>query len=140
MLSFLVLSWALSFGYVPDQVDSLQGLIVMADQNRFASFVTVEGGVTAWDRIHIYGSVETYQYLVSDSISFAPYRADYIAGADVYITDWLSAGIVHECDHPVMSVVKMPSIKYESEYNYLKTETKIFIKIGSNVREHRLLH
>lgn len=132
MFSFIALSWALTFGVVPVQTDWV-GTETAAIHD-ISSFATLEVSALAWDRFRVFGSVETYQYLNSGKISFSPYRADYVFGAELIVTDNVLIGVEHECDHPVSSRVNLCSGVYSSDYNYASTETKIYVKITSQGR------
>jgi hypothetical protein len=126
MFNFLVLSWALTLGYVPEQANFVDTNHVAIDQSRLATVATVDFGVTAWGVLHVYSEIETFQYLCKDLQGFNPYRANYTFGTDFYINKNLTLGLVHECDHPIVSGTNMTT-----EYKYASNETKIFIRIGS---------
>lgn len=126
MMEILVLSWAISFGVIPEQTEMVKAQRIDIDAERISTFATLSFGVTAWDRIKVYTDLETYQYLASDYKGFNPYRADYVFGADLYLTDYVSIGVVHECDHPVIS-----STQFCPKYAYLSAETKLFMTIGN---------
>lgn len=134
MFQFLVFSWALTLGLVPQQQDLVDTTLVQIDSNKIATVATLELGVTAWDRLHVFTEVETFQYANEGSLAFSPYRADYTFGADFYISKMMLLGLVHECDHAVVNSVNLSSKEYIASYRYLKNETKIFVKIGNDVR------
>lgn len=126
MFNFLVLSWALSLGIVPQQDDQVRDREAIIEKSQIATIAGVKFGVTAWDRLHVYSEVNTFQYLNAGKGGFNPYRADYIFGADFYFNDFVSVSFVHECDHPIIS-----GTSYISRYPYLADETKLFLTIGN---------
>jgi hypothetical protein len=126
MFNFLVFSWALTFGLVPYQIDFVENKISEIDANRIATFAAIDFGVVAFDRLHVYTEIETFQYPNDTLTGFNPYRADYIFGIDFYINKNISVGMNHECDHPIIS-----RSDFKPEYNYLSAETKLFVRIGS---------
>ncbi len=134
MFNFLVFSWALTLGFVPQQQDLVDATLVQIDSSRVATVAALEIGATAWNRLHVYTEVETFQYTNDGSLSFSPYRADYTFGADFYISKMMLLGLTHECDHSVINTVNLTSKEYISSYRYAKNETKIFVKIGNEVR------
>lgn len=126
MFSFLVLSWALTLGYVPTQSNIAGDQYTRIEQGKIATVSTIDFGVTAWNRLKIYSQIETFQYLNPTYTGFNPYRTDYIFGIDYYISKNITLGIIHECDHPVVSYYDM-----KADYQFLSSETKIFARIGS---------
>ena len=126
MLSVFVLSWALTLGVVPVQSDLVGGSLAVQDDSRIATIATLSFGITAWERLHIYTDLETYQYYNTGGLCFSPYRADYIFGAEFYINKYVTIGLSHECDHPVVSFTDM-----KADYKYLSNETKVFVRIGN---------
>ena len=105
--SFLVLSWALTFGYLPD-ASVVVGRDLCADRGveYGGSFhQTIELGLTAWDFVTLWTNIETYEKANSATV-FSPFRSDYNIGLNVGGTVAgfrLDAGITHECIHPVYS-------------------------------------
>jgi hypothetical protein len=132
MFQFLVFSWALILGFVPQQQDCVNSSLVQIDTSKIATVTELDFGVTAWDRIHVYTEVETFQYVNSESLQFFPYRADYVFGVDLHATKIVTFGVVHECDHAIVSQVNLASSDYITAYKYLKNETRVFIKIGNS--------
>jgi hypothetical protein len=133
MFGFIAISWALSFGLVPLQTDNVQKSSVVIE--KCATFAELEVSAIAWDCLRVFGSVETYQFFQGENFTFSPYRADYIFGAEFIFNENIRIGVDHECDHPVASGAYLNTGIYESSYNYLSGETRVYIKIGATVKE-----
>lgn len=128
MFSAIVFSWFLSFGYIPLQSDCVGETLSELDSERIAT--VAELGISAdFYRLDVYGSIENYQY-VSGKGTFYPFRADYVAGASLRITDNVKIIAEHECDHPV---VCSPQGVLQS--TYLSAETRVMVRIDGGGRK-----
>jgi hypothetical protein len=134
MPSWIILSWALVLGFVPEQADVVsKGNLTCVDAIRTDLTATVaELSVQADILRHfrLWGAMENYQYFSgfdssSGGLGFYPYRADYTAGAAIY-ADGIELGIRHECDHPVVAG--------STQGYYYSMETQIYIKISGTTR------
>jgi hypothetical protein len=121
-MHWLLLSWFLSFGYVP-QLDNYIALApeFLASSTLDSGALSAEIGVKgdAFGFLRAWGSVDTYEYTGSES--FLPFRADFTVGASAY---WgpLELKVEHECDHAV--------IYREDQFpQYWAQETKISLTI-----------
>ena len=112
MPSFLVLSWALSFGFIPDGNLAIERpanaevsrAVISYDESKSLT-QTIELGLTAFDLVTVWTSIETYDR-PKTLVQYAPFRSDYSIGARVSKpVGWavLEAGVTHECIHPVLS-------------------------------------
>jgi hypothetical protein len=100
-MSWLVLSWFLTLGLVP-QNDQM--LVQSHDAIYTANpcFEQTAGlSLTALDHARAFFAIKTYE-VKSNSLLFAPFRSDYSIGAEVFSRN-IILGIKHECDHPVVS-------------------------------------
>lgn len=131
MFNFIVFSWALTLGFVPQQQNCVNKSYIEIDRSRTATVSSLEFGATVYEKLHIYTEIETFQYVQKGTFGFNPYRADYVFGADFFLTDHVAIGLTHECDHPVSSSVNLRTGEYMTDYKYMSTETKIFVRIGS---------
>jgi hypothetical protein len=129
MFQFLVFSWALTLGYVPQQCDYVGSQSAEKD-GKIATLTDFSLSATAYDTLRITTSVTTYQYAINYFV-FAPYRADYKIEANIKVSRMIVVGISHECDHPVASIGNKKTGMFTSEYNYAKMETRAFIRIGN---------
>ena len=129
MPSWLVLSYLLSFGFTPTQIEIIQtpytyvGTII---ENNYTNTVLRLGiGLEIFSFIKIKTEIDNYQTfneLNSGFLpTFSPYRINYIFNAELFY-DIFSIGILHECDHPVES-------GHNFYYKYLSTNTEIYFKI-----------
>lgn len=133
MFNFFVLSWALTLGVVPQQQEYVGNSTVEIDSRKIATVAAIDLGVTIYDRFHAYTEMRSFQYVADTGGGFNPYRINYIAGADIYLTKQLTIGVQHECDHPVVSTINTTTNAYLTDYKYGKAETTVFVKIG-NIR------
>lgn len=106
-LSFLVLSWALTLGFIPSETTLIgTGTVPVAFCGKTNALKqTIEIGVTAFDLVTIWTNIETYDTMISP-IQYSPFRSDYNIGLNVgHSFDGLrlDAGVNHECIHPVYS-------------------------------------
>ena len=128
MLSFLVFSWALSLGYMPQQVeiyDDPGGQEVLVD--RSGCFVQDLGlEVLAWNHLRAWTNIRTYEE-AQGLASYAPFRADYSIGLDL-LAGPVVLGIRHECDHPVISRTSF----YET--GKITSETEVFVRFNGSSR------
>jgi hypothetical protein len=117
-VKWLVISWFLSFGWVPEQVDGIGPLSLTRNNTTFAE-IGISGEMA--DRLTISASVETFQALPKESAYFAPYLANYRIGASLRIIDGITLNADHLCTHPVLS----------SQPSYLKSGgmTRVYLKI-----------
>lgn len=126
-LSWLVLSWGLTFGYQPQMYQN----IVCNLENKYCEldyansfYEDISISALALNHLHIYGNVKTYDY--PEAINkWKPYRADYGIGAE-FVYKSLRIGIHHECDHTVLHEFYMR----DQEQGYGADITKIYVKIG----------
>jgi hypothetical protein len=130
--SFLVLSWALTFGYLPsgsNVIGSGSGVENPVGVNYSNSCMqTIELGLTAWDTVTIWTNIETYD-TVRGVGRFAPFRSDYNIGLNIgrEIAGFrLDAGVSHECIHPVMSDSKIGKWVAGGD-------TEIYVKISGKI-------
>lgn len=128
MLSFLVFSWALSLGYMPQQVeiyDDPGGSEVLVD--RSGCFVQDLGlEVLAWEHLRAWTNIRTYEE-AQGLASYAPFRADYSIGMDV-LAGPVVLGVRHECDHPVVSRWDF------RETGKITSETEVFVRFKGSSR------
>jgi hypothetical protein len=118
MFSFVVFSWFLSLGVVPQQFDC-----VNRHYTEISSVTTsAEIGISAtmFDHLTISGSMENYQGFAGGF--FSPYRVDYKFALSFLVHKGITLNFAHECDHPVSS-----NTKGIIEYNYYANSTKIFV-------------
>lgn len=111
MSGWLVLSWALTLGWIPSgnvtlisQQQQQKPIVLTLDQSG-ALVQNIELGLTAFDLVTVWTSIETFDRPTSP-VRYAPFRADYTIGlrAERKI-GWatIEAGISHECIHPVLT-------------------------------------
>ena len=133
MPAFLLLSWALTFGYLPSSTLAVQD----TDKQHFvdqsgALMQTIELGLTAWDTITVWTNIQTYDTMVT-GIRYAPFRSDYNIGLNVghdVAGFRLDAGIKHECVHPVISGPV-------SSRRYAAGETEVYVKVSGSIGGER---
>ncbi|MFA5130507.1 MAG: hypothetical protein WC477_06385 [Patescibacteria group bacterium] len=124
-MNWLIVTWFLAFGYVPEQVESVRG-VSLEIPNEYAITNTQVGiAMTAFDRFCVFADIETFQFLDIQGNytggAFSPYRADYTIGAEFYFSDNIKIIASHECDH-------MVSLRASDGYD--SSETKVMIRIN----------
>jgi len=123
MVSWLVFSWALSFGYVPEQFNAVDYTYQEVTFDKVDTVMKLSLDANLFNRVTIFTDVENFQTPVKGEMAFDPYRIDYTIGARLRISDNVSITAVHECDHPVSSTMNVKTGQY-----YM-AETKIFAEI-----------
>jgi len=117
-VEWLVISWFLSFGWVPEQVDAVNYQSINRHNTTVAE-IGISGEMA--DRLTISASVETFQTMRENVFVWAPYLANYRIGASLRIIDGITLNADHLCTHPVLS----------SQPSYLKSGgmTRVYLKI-----------
>lgn len=117
-MEWLVISWFLSFGFVPDQVDAVNYQSIERHNTTVAE-IGISGEMA--DRLTISASVETFQAMDENVFTWAPYLANYRIGATLRIIDGITLNADHICTHPVMS----------GDKTYIKSGgmTRVYLKI-----------
>ena len=74
----LIVSWFLTFGYVPEMTDTVQGSRIEIDENRIATFAQIGISASTQDGLFtLYTDVESFQYAPDGRGSkFRPFRID----------------------------------------------------------------
>lgn len=132
MPSFLVLSWALTFGWIPSGNVALEKTepktsAIVLDQSG-ALTQTIELGLTAWDTVTIWTSIETFDRIRSIK-EYAPYRSDYSIGIKASkAIGWATfeAGFTHECIHPVLTSGDTGARMYGGS-------DEVYVKVGGRI-------
>ena len=121
-MSWLVLSWFLTFGYLPQSQEAIATTTDRVEwlDNSGAFYQTIGLSATAFDHIRLYTELQTYDRMGSINQWF-PYRSDYIIGLDL-LAGPVTIGVRHECDHPVIWSM-------DQEYGYISGITEIYVKI-----------
>lgn len=102
MFEFLAVSWFLTFGLVPYQYERVDvSKTIEVTKENISTVAEIGISSKAFNRLELYGSVETFQFKKPDSLYFMPYRADYTFGARFRLLDGLTLGFSHYCNHPV---------------------------------------
>jgi hypothetical protein len=124
MLNFVVVSWFLTLGIVPQQSLSINNSRAYIDSDRVATVAEIGLKAVMWDKLVLQTSVENYQYKAdSGELGFYPYRVDYKFDVGYMMNKNISFWINHECDHPVVYTTDG-----KSKFNYLSQETSLCVK------------
>lgn len=102
----LVISWFLTFGYVPTMSDSANGNPVKIDESRIATVAQIGLSAETNDGLFkVYTDIENFQYAPDDSggANFSPFRINYSIGFRVQPNEHIRFNIDHRCDHPTTS-------------------------------------
>lgn len=127
----LVISWFLTFGYVPEMTDSVQGSRIEIDGDRIATLAQIGLSASTQDGVFtLYTDVESFQYAPDGKGSkFRPFRIDYTIGFTVRPNKHISFNIEHECDHPVQNKANVAGV-----YRYGSNLTTISVTLSGQTR------
>lgn len=100
-MKWLIVAWALECAWIPQDLLVIHGLGQGSAYHLGALSQTLELEATAFDTLHVWTSLETYDYAVS-AVAYAPFQANYYIGADVKLGP-VTVGYEHLCRHPVWS-------------------------------------
>lgn len=115
----LVISWFLTFGYVPTMSDAANGSLVKIDDSRIATVAQIGLSAETNDGLFkAYTDIENFQYAPDGSggVNFSPFRINYSIGFQVQPNEHIRFNIDHRCDHPTTSKTfgRLP-YRYNSE-------------------------
>lgn len=122
----LVISWFLTFGYMPTMSDSVGYENIEINNEKTATVAQI--GISASTQnnwIEFYTDMENYQYAPGpEEVYFKQFRINYSIGLNIRPVEWVVLNIDHQCDHPVTSYLSgfLP-------YHYNSAITKITITI-----------
>ncbi len=99
----LVISWFLTFGYVPQMADSVNGRSTEIDNNRIATVAQIGLSASTEDELFtVYTDMQNFQYVPGGvGHGFSPFRIDYSIGLQIKPNNNIRFNIEHECDHAV---------------------------------------
>jgi hypothetical protein len=117
MPSWIVIGWALTFGYMPLTWSSAEPRNY--DAPAFEQTIELEARVL--DHVRAWTEVETRDYAYSLTEWF-PYQARYRIGIELF-AQHLSLGIMHECIHQV--------VNRSFDINFGAMETQVYVRIAS---------
>ena len=120
-MSWLIVSWFLAFGYVPQQSESVLASQISLESARPATVAQIGLSLNAWKRLTISTDIENFQYM-NDLFGYAPFRVDYTFTVEVRLNNALTIIATHECDHVIKNGSAVDG--YESQ------ETKILAKLS----------
>jgi hypothetical protein len=126
-MQWLVLSWALTCGWLPMSATSIvyPGDTIYGIGGANAISTKMELTAEAWNHLRAWSSIETREVLQPSDFSlglFSPYEAYFIAGMALYANN-IEIGISHECDHGIETTLDLaPWIS--------NGQTEIYIKLS----------
>ena len=131
----LIVSWFLTFGYVPSMADGVDTEIVRLDPSRIATVAQLGFSVATADELfRVYTDVESFQYIPdgrAHNVNFHPIRVDYSIGFEIRPSENFRINIDHECDHPIVSRPNgRPEYRYGSEVTKITFTLQGKTKIG----------
>ena len=127
----LVISWFLTFGYVPQMADHVENKTAEIDGNRVATVAQIGLSASTEDELFtIYTDMENFQYIPrSVGEGFHPFRIDYSIGLQIKPNNNIRFNIDHECDHAVQT--RMMSA---GDYRYGSSLTTITVTLSGRAR------
>ena len=101
----LVISWFLTFGYVPQMADFVEGKTAEIDGSRVATVAQIGLSASTEDELFtVYTDIENFQYTPgARGQGFRPFRVDYSIGIQIKPNNNIRFNIEHECDHAVQN-------------------------------------
>lgn len=126
----LIVSWFLTFGYVPQMDEAVSNRRIQLDDSRYATVAQIGLAVaTEDDRLTVYGDVENFQYVSTKNVGFNPFRIDYSIGMQFRVNDYIRINLDHECDHQVSSYSNG-----KVDFNYTSNQTKFTVTIHGKTK------
>ena len=120
-----ILVWALSAGYIPEQVQLLGPGTGIAVEDVFRQ--DIELGLETGP-LYVWTSIETRE-TTETGLAYMPFSSTYRIGAEVRAkvgtASLLTLGAKHACIHPVVS-----STGYQSPSSLLGSETEFFVRVS----------
>lgn len=101
----LVISWFLTFGYVPQMADFVEGKTAEIDSSRVATVAQIGLSASTEDELFtVYTDIENFQYIPeARGQGFRPFRVDYSIGLQIKPNNNIRFNIEHECDHAIQT-------------------------------------
>lgn len=131
-LSFLVVSWFLTFGYVPVVADVTANSGVSSEEfTKTATIADVGLKITAFDDLFFYTSITSYQYAIKLT-EFCPFSISYKIGVGYDLNKNIRFNLDHVCQHPVVPNQYDNNVKIK--YNYNHYETKLTITLHGDYK------
>lgn len=128
-MNWLVLSWALTVGYLPVQADYIYSggkvVEIQAPENTLSTMLEFQAD--AFDCFRAWTSMRSYQEFSYESIYMSPWRIDFKIGAELYYGPF-AFGVWHECDHGINKYMNYLGA------NYARDTTEIYIAIRGKYR------
>jgi len=127
----LVISWFLTFGYVPEMADHVESKTAEIDNNRIATVAQVGLSASTDDELFtIYTDMQNFQYAPDGKGGkFRPFRIDYSIGFQIKPNDNIRFNIEHECDHAVQNKTMSAG-----EYRYGSNLTTVSVTLSGQTR------
>ena len=127
----LVISWFLTFGYVPEMADHVESKTAEIDNNRIATVAQVGLSASTDDELFtVYTDMQNFQYAPDGKGGkFRPFRIDYSIGLQIKPNNNIRFNIEHECDHPVQNRTMTAG-----EYRYGSNLTTISVTLSGNTK------
>ena len=127
----LVISWFLTFGYVPEMTDAVRGSHIEIDSGRIATVAQIGLSASTDDELFtIYTDMQNFQYAPDGrGGKFKPFRIDYSIGLQIKPNDNIRFNIEHECDHPVQNKTMSAG-----EYRYGSNLTTISVTLSGQTK------
>ena len=127
----LVISWFLTFGYVPEMADHVESKTAEIDNNRVATVAQIGLSASTDDELFtVYTDMQNFQYAPDGrGGKFRPFRIDYSIGFQIKPNDNIRFNIEHECDHAVQNKTMSAG-----EYRYGSNLTTVSVTLSGQTR------
>jgi hypothetical protein len=127
----LVISWFLTFGYVPEMADFVEVKTAEIDSGRIATIAQIGLSASTEDELFtVYTDMQNFQYAPDGKGSkFRPFRIDYSIGFQIKPSNNIRFNIEHECDHAVQIKTNVAG-----EYRYGSNLTTITVTLSGQTK------
>lgn len=127
----LVISWFLTFGYVPEMSDFVEGKTAEIDSGRIATVAQIGLSASTDDELFtIYTDMKNFQYAPGAlGQGFRPFRIDYSIGFQIKPSNNIRFNIEHECDHAVQIKTNVAG-----DYRYGSNLTTISVTLSGQTK------
>ena len=127
----LVISWFLTFGYVPEMADHVESKTAEIDGSRVATVAQIGLSASTEDELFtVYTDMQNFQYVPGGvGHGFSPFRIDYSIGLQIKPNENIRFNIEHQCDHAVQTKTNVAG-----DYRYGSNLTTISVTLSGKTK------
>ena len=128
MFNAIVIGWFISFGWVPQQIESVGNHKFEILGNMTATMTQIGLDATFDDRLRVFTEIDNYQYKENTGMYFLPYRVDYTFGGEFTVNKYISITATHTCIHDVVYTTG------HQPDGYAEFETKVYATLRGSTK------